>query len=243
MPSARYSCGLTVLPDCPTWRALGIQPASTIGRDTLSVAPSRCGELLEAGDVVLLRDAAADREQEVGLGDVDVAGRHLAEAGVLGARRAVDSPPARRARTGAAAPAPRAPAANAPARTISSVHSLPGNRARRRACRRRRRARATGRHPSRARRRRWRSPGRRARRDRRREAHRVDRVPDQHERRLLAPRSAPVSARAATCASKCAVGGGDGQHLVDALGGERRARASRRRRRSTRPRAARRQPP
>ena len=41
MPSARYRRGFTVLPDCPTWRALGIQPASTIGRDTLNVAPSR----------------------------------------------------------------------------------------------------------------------------------------------------------------------------------------------------------
>ena len=32
--------GFTVLPDWPTWRAFGTHPASTIGRDTASVAPS-----------------------------------------------------------------------------------------------------------------------------------------------------------------------------------------------------------
>ncbi len=39
MPSARYTFGFTVFPDWPTWRALGIQPASTIGRETERVAP------------------------------------------------------------------------------------------------------------------------------------------------------------------------------------------------------------
>ena len=39
MPNARYTFGLTVFPDWPTWRAAGIQPASTSGRETPSVAP------------------------------------------------------------------------------------------------------------------------------------------------------------------------------------------------------------
>ena len=40
MPNATYTLGLTVVPDWPTWRSCGIQPASTSGRDEASVAPS-----------------------------------------------------------------------------------------------------------------------------------------------------------------------------------------------------------
>ena len=46
MPSARYSFGATVWPELPTWRSIGSQPASQIGRDAASSAPSAVGQLL-----------------------------------------------------------------------------------------------------------------------------------------------------------------------------------------------------
>ena len=135
MPSARYTFGLTVLPDCPTWRAFDIQPASTSGRDTLSVAPSLLGQLRELRDVVLVLDAAADREQELGLGDVDVAGLRLAELDVLGRRRVaevdVDRAHSAEPRLGRLE--------GAGAQHQQRRLACRGSRARRRACRRRRR--------------------------------------------------------------------------------------------------------
>src|SRR6202049_4921086 len=40
MPTAMYSCGLIVLPVCPTWWLCGIQPASTAARDAPTAPPS-----------------------------------------------------------------------------------------------------------------------------------------------------------------------------------------------------------
>src|SRR4051812_476930 len=40
MPTARYSCGDTVLPVCPTWNWCGYQPASVAARDAPTAPPS-----------------------------------------------------------------------------------------------------------------------------------------------------------------------------------------------------------
>src|SRR5699024_2729133 len=40
IPLATYSCGLTVLPVCPTWKQCGYQPESTAAREAPTAAPS-----------------------------------------------------------------------------------------------------------------------------------------------------------------------------------------------------------
>ena len=39
IPIAKYTCGRTVLPVCPTWRSFGFQPESTTAREQLTVPP------------------------------------------------------------------------------------------------------------------------------------------------------------------------------------------------------------
>ena len=101
MPSARYSFGATVWPELPTWRSIGSQPASQIGRDAAISAPQRLGELLRERDVRLLLDAAADRDDALGLRQIDRLLRLLERRlGLLADRRRVDG------RRSARAPAP-----------------------------------------------------------------------------------------------------------------------------------------
>src|ERR1035441_3059302 len=40
MPTAMYTLGETVWPELPTWRSMGSQPLSQMGRDAASSAPS-----------------------------------------------------------------------------------------------------------------------------------------------------------------------------------------------------------
>ena len=115
MPSARYSFGATVWPELPTWRSIGSQPASQIGRDAASSAPSASASCCASGDVLLPLDAAADRDDALGLRQIDRLLRLLERRlGLLADRRRVDG--RRRARAPAPAPRPWPPASarNAP---------------------------------------------------------------------------------------------------------------------------------
>ena len=71
MPSATYSFGATVCPELPTCRSIGSQPASQIGRDAASSAPSASASCCASGDVLLLLDAAPDRHDALGLRQID----------------------------------------------------------------------------------------------------------------------------------------------------------------------------
>ena len=78
-PMAMYSLqALAVLPDCPTWRLLGSQPASAIGREQPSVAPIASASSLNCAHLGLLADAAADGQDELGRRHVDIVARRRA---------------------------------------------------------------------------------------------------------------------------------------------------------------------
>ena len=109
MPSARYSFGATVWPELPTCRSIGSQPASQIGRDAAISAPSASASCCASGDVRLLLDAAADRDDPLGLRQVD---RLLAPAGT--APPASGGSPTRRRSTASA----RTGAGDAPLRRL-----------------------------------------------------------------------------------------------------------------------------
>ena len=63
MPSASTASARRSGPELPTWRSIGSQPASQIGRDAASSAPSASASFCASGDVLLLLDAAADRRR------------------------------------------------------------------------------------------------------------------------------------------------------------------------------------
>ena len=123
IPNARYTRGLTVLPDCPTWRALGIQPASTSGRDTLSVAPSRRPAPRSAGS----RPCPRPRPIETERAPWRCRRRRPAPLRTPRARSAATpSRPTCHGPRGRRVRAARRPAGLA-GRSINSVRSLPGN--------------------------------------------------------------------------------------------------------------------
>ena len=126
MPSARYSFGATVCPELPTWRSSGSQPASQIGREAASSAPSAFGELLGQRQLVLLADAAADGDDARGLRQVDRLLR-LAErrVGLLPDRRGVDGHRDRATPEPATAPRAALSALNAPAWTVTRYGASP----------------------------------------------------------------------------------------------------------------------
>src|ERR1700685_3763775 len=47
--TARYILGATVCPELPTWRSIGSQPESQIGRDAASSAPSTSASFCTTG--------------------------------------------------------------------------------------------------------------------------------------------------------------------------------------------------
>ena len=51
--------------DEPTWRSIGSQPASQIGREAASSPPSASAKLLGHFDVLLLLDAAPNRNDDL----------------------------------------------------------------------------------------------------------------------------------------------------------------------------------
>ena len=63
MPSATYSFGATVWPELPTCRSIGSQPASQIGREAASSAPSASASCCGERQMFLPLDAAADRRR------------------------------------------------------------------------------------------------------------------------------------------------------------------------------------
>ena len=69
IPQATYSFGETVLPVWPTWVEYGYQPASTTARVAATAPPSALRERLDEREVVRTAEAAAARDDHVGVLD------------------------------------------------------------------------------------------------------------------------------------------------------------------------------
>ena len=66
MPTAMYILGATVWPELPTWRSMGSQPASQMGRDAASSAPRASASSWTSGMLLGFLDAAADGDDDLG---------------------------------------------------------------------------------------------------------------------------------------------------------------------------------
>ena len=117
--------GETVCPELPTWRSMGSQPLSQMGRDAASSAPSAVGQILNEGQILGFLDAAADAHDERRGAEIDRLRRAAEGLAGLGANL-------RRRRSAAskvvtsAVPAWTASARNAPACTETKHGPLPG---------------------------------------------------------------------------------------------------------------------
>ena len=69
MPSARYSCGLTILPVWPICWLYGIQPESTAARVAPDRAAERRRQLLDEPEAVRAADAATAGDDDPGVVD------------------------------------------------------------------------------------------------------------------------------------------------------------------------------
>ena len=85
IPTAMYIFGATVWPELPTWRSIGSQPASQMGREAASSAPSASASLLHDRDVLGFFDAAAYRDDDVGRREIHRALRFAEKFERLGA--------------------------------------------------------------------------------------------------------------------------------------------------------------